>query len=179
MKKILFVFSAAVFILWSCSTPENKAGEKTASNGKVEKNLAAAKAVAEAFKTGNIASIDSVVAEDFIDHSDKGIVKGRDSLKAMINLMHKNAGNDMKMDVIREVGDDEYVFQWMHYTGTSDGSMGPKGPYDMHVIEISRYNNDSKVAEHWAYGDYAEMAKMMAAMQPPAGTPAADSAKKK
>ena len=92
-------------------------------------------------------------------------------------MMHKNP-HDMKMEAIRELADDDYVFQWMRYTGTSDGSMGPKGPYDMHVVEVSKYK-DGKAIEHWAYVDATEFMKMMGAGQPQAGQPAADTAKAK
>lgn len=102
---------------------------------------------------------------------------GRDSLKAMINMIHKNP-NDMKMEAIREVADDEYVFQWLRYTGTSDGSMGPAGPYDMHVIEVSKHK-DGKIVEHWAYMDATEMMKMMSAGQTQANQPADTSKTKK
>jgi hypothetical protein len=71
-----------------------------------------------------------VVAEDFIDHTDRGDMKGRDS-KAMVKFVHANF-NDMKSEKIREVAEGDFVYSWMRYTGTSDGTMGmPDGPYEM------------------------------------------------
>ena len=165
MRKLILASLALAMAFTSCET-KVKTNEESASTDQSERNLASARAVANAFKTGNTASIDSVVAEDFLDHTDQGDKVGRDSLKAMITLMHKSA-NDMKMETIRDVADDEYVFQWMRYTGTSDGSMGPKGPYDMKVIEVSKHN-DGKIVEHWAYVNAAEMMKMMAPPAKPA-----------
>jgi predicted SnoaL-like aldol condensation-catalyzing enzyme len=115
--------------------------------------------VAKAFETGDVSAIDSVVADDFVDHTDRGDKVGRDSLKAMVNMVRTNF-KDMKMETIRELADDEYTFQWMHYTGTSDGLMMPAGPFDMHGMEITKFR-DGKAVEHWAYMDVAEMMKMM------------------
>jgi hypothetical protein len=70
---------------------------------------------------------------------------------------------DMKMETVHELGDDQYVFSWMHFTGTSTGGMMPPGPYDMHAIEVSKFR-DGKVVEHWEFDDPAEMMKMMSQM---------------
>jgi predicted SnoaL-like aldol condensation-catalyzing enzyme len=165
MKKFLFVISTVlVCFLVSCSTKK----EETSSSGmsdKAKKNLEASHIVTDAFKTGDISKIDSAIAPDFVDHTDRGD-KNRDSLKAMITWMHSQPG-DMKMELVREFANDDYVYCHMHMTGTSDGSMGPKGPYDFNEIEVIRFNSDGKAVEHWAYEEVNEMMKMMGAMQPP------------
>src|SRR5687767_5196009 len=89
-----------------------------------------------------------------------GDKKGRESLKAMVNMIHSNF-KDMKMEKVREVADDEYVFTWMRYSGTSDGAMGmPKGPYDMSAIEVAKFK-DGKAVEHWSFMDMQDMMEMM------------------
>ena len=99
-----------------------------------KKNLAASDVVMKAFQTGDASGLDSVIADDFIDHTDRGDKKGRDSLKAMVNFVHANF-KDMKMEKIRDAADGDYVYSWMTYSGTSDGNMGmPKGPYKMSVL---------------------------------------------
>jgi predicted SnoaL-like aldol condensation-catalyzing enzyme len=96
------------------------------------------------------------------DHTDHGDM-GRDSLKAMISMMHKEFP-DMKSELIKELGDDDYVFSLMRFTGTSNGQMGmPKGPYDMHTVQVVRFK-DGKGVEHWEYTNWQEMEKMMAPM---------------
>jgi len=129
----------------------------------VQRNLDASHTISKAFETGDVSGIDSVVAEDFVDHSDHGDIKGRDSLKAMVKMMGGN--KNMKMDMKHEVADENYVFSWMRFYGTSDGSMGmPAGPYDMNAVEVSRMN-DGKIVEHWEFVNMQEMAKMMQQMQ--------------
>jgi len=171
MKQIISLFAIAfVFGLISCSNDKTeKTGTDTMSSDKkaspmAEKNLAAARAVSNAFGSGDASGIDSVVASDFVDHTERGD-KNRDTLKAMITMMRKSFP-DMKMDMLREFADDEYVFQLMRFTGTSNGQMGmPKGSYDMQAIEVSKFK-DGKAVEHWEYMTVPEMMKMMPA--PPA-----------
>jgi predicted SnoaL-like aldol condensation-catalyzing enzyme len=166
MRKILyFVLLGMPFLINGCN---NSADSSTASappsktSSMAEKNLAASHIVNKAFETGDPSMIDSAVAADFVDHSDHGDT-GRDSLKAMITMMHKGFP-DMKSELIKEVGDDDYVFSLMRFSGTSDGQMGmPKGPYDMHTVQVVRFK-DGKAVEHWEYTNWQEMEKMMAPM---------------
>lgn len=159
MKKYLLAVVASLFLF--CMSCNNKAGDDKMS-GQVEKNIAASHVVSDAFQTGDISKIDSVVASDFVDHTERGDM-GRDSLKAMITMWH-GASKDAKMEIIKELADDEYVFSWMRFTGTSDGSMGmPAGPYDMRSIEVVRFK-DGKAVEHWGFMEPREMMKWMQQM---------------
>ena len=157
MRKVFFAAFAAFVVLAACNQPSTKTDDQS------DKNLAAGRAIGKCFETGNTNAIDSFVADDFVDHTDRGDKMGKDSLKSMIAFIQSN-GKDMKMETLSETADKDYVFQWMRYTGTSNGAMGPAGPYDMKVMEVSRFK-DEKAVEHWAYMDAAEMMKMMGAMQ--------------
>ncbi len=160
MKKILISAFAGLFcICTSCNPPATTTADND-SKAQEEKNMAASDAVGKAFETGDASAIDSVVADDFIDHTDRGDMKGKDSLKAMINMVHTNF-KDMKMEKVRDVADGDYVYSWMKYSGTSDGTMGmPKGPYSMSAIELTKFK-DGKAVEHWSFMDSQDMAKMM------------------
>jgi len=141
----------------------------TTNDSQGEKNMAASRAIANAFQTGNTSAVDSFIADDFVDHTDHGDVRGKDSLKAMIKMVHENM-RDMKSEVVNDAASGDYVYTLMRYTGTSDGSMGmPVGPYDMKMIELSRFK-DGKAIEHWAYVDWNDAMKMMKASMPPADT---------
>lgn len=155
MKKIFF--AAAAFCL--CMSCNNEGGGSGMSE-QAKKNLAASDGVNKAFETGDVSKIDSFVAKDFVDHTDQGDKTGPDSLKAMINFVHTNF-KDMKMEKVKELADDEYVFSWMRYSGTSDGAMGmPKGPYKMNTMEVVKFK-DGKAIEHWAFMTMEDMMKMM------------------
>ena len=166
MKQVLSLFAIGVlFVCFSCG---NDKTEKTSAdtmsaekkgNSMAEKNLAASHIVNDAFKSGDISKIDDAIASDFVDHTDRGDMN-RDSLKAMIAMMPKEFP-DMKMETIKELADDDYVFSLMRWTGTSNGQMGmPKGPYDMKAIEVVRFK-DGKGVEHWSYMQPADVMKMM------------------
>lgn len=131
-------------------------------NAMAEKNLAASHIINKAFESGDTSAIDKAVADNFVDHTDMGD-KNRDSLKAMIVVMKKEFP-DMKMEIIKEVADNDYVFSLLRWTGTSNGQMGmPKGPYDMKAMEVVRYN-DGLAVEHWTYMQPANVIKMMPPM---------------
>ena len=177
MKKFfLIVFTALLGICISCN--DNKSATGTSDETKTgpeQKNMAAFNDITNAFQTGDASKIDSVVADDFVDHSDKGDVKGRDSLKAMIKMMHDNF-KDMKTDVQNTAANGDYVYGWMTYSGTSDGNMGmPKGPFKMSAVELAKFR-DGKATEHWSFMDMQDMAKMM---KPQAGGSMKDSTKMK
>jgi len=174
MKKIFLSLTAGlVFIVISCN--DKTAGTSTGLSTQAQKNLDASRVISNAFGTGDISGIDSVVASDFVDHtSDRGDV-GRDSLKAMIVMVNRDFP-DSKMEVLKEFADDDYVFSQMRFSGTSNGAMGmPVGPYDMLAIQVTKFK-DGKAVEHW---EYMEMGDMMKMMQPMDATKKPDTTKTK
>jgi predicted SnoaL-like aldol condensation-catalyzing enzyme len=157
MKKFLFILSVgAICFLISCNN-EKKEGEGGMSDA-AKKNMDAFNTVSDAFKSGDVSKIDSVVASDFVDHA--GMHEGnRDSLKAMITMMSmdKTAKSETKL----ELANDDYVAGWLHMTGSSNGDMGPKGaPYDMSTFELVKFK-DGKAIEHWGFMSMGDVMKMM------------------
>jgi hypothetical protein len=71
--------------------------------------------------------------------------------------------SDSKMETVKELADDDYVYQWMKESWTqTQESMGMKpGNYSFNMIEVSKFNADSKVTEHWSFIDVNDMMKMM------------------
>ncbi len=160
MKQFFMAAIAGIMLCFTACTGKMEA-KTTDSGSNQQKNIAASDAIMKAFQTGDVNAIDSVVSEDFLDHTDRGDIRGRDSLKAMIKVMQASF-KDMKTEKIHELADDEYVYSRMRYTGTSDGTMGmPKGPYDMTAMEVSKYK-DGKAIEHWGFMEMQAMTKMMA-----------------
>ena len=165
MKKIVLLISAGLFCCFvSCNNEENTATTGTTEtkeeSSMAKKNLEATHVVTKAFETGETGMIDSVVASDFVDHTDRGDM-GRDSLKAII-VAWKADSKDSKTEIIKELADDEYVFSWLRFTGTSGGTMPgmPAGPYNMTAIEVIRFK-DGKAVEHWGFMEPREMMKFM------------------
>jgi predicted SnoaL-like aldol condensation-catalyzing enzyme len=174
MKQILSLLAIGLLVAcFSCNnektekkTGDNMSAEKK-DNSMAEKNLAASHIVSDAFQSGDISKIDDAVAADFVDHTDRGDMN-RDSLKAMVIMTHKEFP-DQKMETIKELGDNDYVFSLLRWTGISNGQMGmPKGPYDMKAIEVVRFK-DGKAVEHWSYMQPQDVMKMV--QQQPAAKP--------
>ena len=160
MKRIFSIAFAGMLCMCTSCNDKTATATDDSKMAQEQKNIAAFNEVTNAFQTGDASKVDSVVADDFVDHSDRGDIKGRDSLKAMITMMHNNM-KDMKTEVRNSAANDDYVYGWMTYSGTSDGSMGmPKGPFKMSAIELAKFKN-GKAVEHWSFMDMQDMAKMM------------------
>ncbi len=162
MKKFFFAIAAGTlcFCISSCNTNspyENKA-DSTA-----EKNLAAANGINNAIQTGDVNNLGDYIATDGVDHAGmNGDVMGLDSIKAELAKVH-NMSPDMKRETVKELADDEYVFQWLRFTGTaatSDMGMPAGTKYDMTSIEVSKFK-EGKAIEHWTFMQPADMMKMM------------------
>lgn len=155
---------ASLLFIYSCNTSSPGGNASTA-----QKNMDAAHTINKAFETGDTTGLDNVVDANFLDHTDHGDVKGRDSLKSMIRMVH-GSSKDLKMILMSEAADSDMVFDQMHFKGTGDGVTMPAGPFEMHAIELTRYK-DGKAIEHWTYGDEGEMVKMMEKMYSPGNKP--------
>ena len=166
MKKFFPLIAGIAFCTFSCTDQQTSAETTTATKEEspaTKRNLEAFHAVVKSFETGDLSMIDSLVASDFVDHS-QGHQSNRDSLKAMITAWKADT-KDVKTETIKELADDDYVFGWLRFTGTSSGKMGmPAGPYTMTAIEVTKFR-DGKAVEHWTF---VEPREMMMAQQPPA-----------
>ena len=159
MKKVFIPACAAILVyLTSCTQTASTSGESSTE----KTNLAADSVISAAFRTGDASKVDSVVAADFVNHTDQGD-KNRDSLKVMIKMVHDSFPG-MKMNMVNQASNGDYVYSWMNFTGNSNGEMGiPKGPYDWHIIQLSKYK-DGKAVEHWEFIESRTVAKMQEEM---------------
>lgn len=158
MKKLfVFICALACLAMFSCTNNSATMSEKA------RKNLENARAVAKSFETKDISKLDDYIANDVVDHAAQGgESKGIDNLKKMFTQMEGTVTNS-KMDIVKEIADDDYVFQWMKESWTqTKESMGMKpGDYSFNMIEVSKFNADSKITEHWSFIDVNDAMKMM------------------
>lgn len=151
MKRLLFIFSAAIISLTTCSDKE----ESDDMSDKAKKNLESHRAIANMFETNDFSKIGDYIAVDAVDYAEGRPIKGLDSIKASFMKMDEMAG-DMKNEPIREMADDEYVMAWLRFTGTMNGTA-----FTTDAVEVSQYNKDSKVIAHWTFMQPADVMKMM------------------
>ena len=162
MKNLVLIACTVCFcFLISCNN------DKTASGGmsdKAKKNLESATAIAKMFESGDFSKLGDYVAADGVDHAGmNGDIKGVDSMKAQYSRM-MGMMSDMKNETVKELADDDYVFQWMKESMTPKvDMMGMKTGQrqTMNAIEVSKFNSDGKATEHWTFMDITEMMKMM------------------
>jgi predicted SnoaL-like aldol condensation-catalyzing enzyme len=170
MKKLLVIFSAGcICLLTSCSGKKEGGG----MSDKAKKNLEASQAIAKMFESGDWSKVGDYIAADGIDHASMNghDIVGLDSIKANFNKMTQMMSN-FKNEVVKEMADDDYVFQWMKETSTmkvDDPMSGMKAgsTSSFNAIEVSKFK-DGKVAEHWSFVDWNDAMKMM---QPPPAAP--------
>lgn len=134
-----------------------------AKSAKARKNLEACAMVNKAILSGDMAVLDKVLSEDAVDHAGMhGDLVGREAIKTELGKMHSMAP-DMKMEVIREIADDDYVFQWLRFSGTAataDMGMPAGTKFDMSAVEVVKFK-DGKAVEHWEFMQPSDMMKMM------------------
>ena len=159
MKKLFFISVGVCCFFISCQP--NAGMSDTA-----KKNLEAAQAVAKMFESGDFSKVGDYIAADAVDHAGmNGDVKGLDSLKASFAQM-TGMMSDMKNEIIKELADDEYTFQWMKQSSTMKVDAmgmkaGSKNTFD--AIEVSKFK-DGKITEHWTFLSTTDLPKMMSAM---------------
>ena len=174
MKQLLsitltaIVCSAIVCSMSACnSTGNTPAVQPTIDAG--QKNLLATNAINKAIETGDMTNLGDYIAADAVDHSGShGDVIGLDSIKAGLAPVHKMATNDLKFEVVKELADSEYVFQWVRATGTAattdmGAAIGSK--FNLSFVSVSKFKG-GKATEHWEFEQPADVMKMMA--PPPA-----------
>lgn len=174
MKKLVFAASSAIFCLVGCSNKDSGGMSE-----KAKKNLATAQAVSNSFSSGDHSKLGDYIATDAVDHSGMtGEVKGLDNIKAEFDEFGKTM-SDMKNEVVKEIADDDYVFQWMKETSTMKvDAMGMKAgsTNTFNAIEVSKFNADGKITDHWSFTSMNDVMKMM---QPPPMEAKKDTANKK
>jgi predicted RecA/RadA family phage recombinase len=138
------------------------------------KNLAAANAINKAIESGDMSNVGDYIAADALDHSgEHGDVVGLDSIKAELAPVHKLAANDLKFEVVKELADSDYVFQWERMTGTAaTAGMGVAvgSKFSVATMGVTKFKN-GKATEHWEFMQPADMMKMMAAPAKPVPAP--------
>lgn len=170
MKKLLFTAATAMlFFMISCKdTGTSSTTASTSDNAKNDSNLANNRKVMKAIETGDSSVINSLIADDAVDHQGPNgqDVKGGDSVKHMLADMHNHI-KDLKFDVKTDAANGDYIFSMARMTGTTtDASMGmpPGTKVDMLGSDVIKVK-DGKMVEHWGFIDANEMMKHTPPMQ--------------
>ncbi len=160
MKKIFLTLAAASALIFSACN----SGGKTGMSDTAKKNLETARAIGKMFENTDLSKAGDYFATDAVEHESMNgqDIKGLDSMKAnfagMFTMM-----KDFKNDIVKELADDDYTFQWVKESWTMkvDGMSGKAGSTgSANVIEVCKFK-DGKVSDHWSFMDFTDMMKMM------------------
>jgi predicted SnoaL-like aldol condensation-catalyzing enzyme len=131
-----------------------------------EKNLAHNKEIYKAIETGDVSKIKDYIDKDAVDHgggANGQDVNGGDSIITMLGNIH-NSFTDLKMEVIADATNGDYVFSLVHLTGTTTANPGmgmpPNKKMDSKSVDVVKMKN-GKAIEHWEFMDPKEMMEMM------------------
>lgn len=170
MKKLFFAIVAVMLCFFMSCKDSGTSSTTSSSNGNSmnDSNLEKNRRVMKAIETGDSATINSLIADDAVDHQGPhGDIKGGDSIRHWLTDMH-NHMKDLKFDVIADAANGDYIFSLSTMKGTcTDASMGmPAGTVmNEKTVDVIKVK-DGKMVEHWGFLDAAEMMKNM----PPMGS---------
>ena len=122
----------------------------------------------EVWNKGNLASVDELVARDFVGHGPgRRVTRGPAALKQIVARM-RTAFPDMHFTVEDEISEgDKVVTRWIG-RGTHQGEWSGKAPTGKHVsftgIAIRRIAG-GKIAERWVNVDYTGLIRQIGADQ--------------
>ena len=159
-KSMLFLFAILSVAYMSCNSGGMSATAK--------KNLEVNTAIMKAYESGDFSKMGDYIAADAVDHGgEKGDVKGLENIISEMKR-YREMVKDAKVEVIKEMADDNYVMSWTKTSGTMTMSgMGKQAgeTTSMSGIDVTKFK-DGKAVEHWIFMDGAEVGKMMQAMMP-------------
>jgi predicted ester cyclase len=124
----------------------------------------------EGFSQGNADVLDEVMSEDFVNHNaPPGMDTSREGVKSVIRI-EREGFPDLRVDLIREFEDGEFVIQHVTLTGTHKGLVFGAEPTGRTIswneIHIARVR-DGRVSDHWACNDLHVLLMQLGKMTPP------------
>jgi predicted ester cyclase len=142
----------------------------------VARNIDVVKRLEQAYNTRDTDTIRASVAANFVAHT-----VGSEMLPPGVEgAIAANAGSvasfpDKRTEILEIFGDGDRVVSHVRMTGTNDGgipwaNVPANGNHvDFDWIQISRHDDEGRIAETWAQMDVAKMFMQLGAMEAPEG----------
>jgi ketosteroid isomerase-like protein len=172
MKHFLFAMIAVALI--SCNSNDTKVAgseDKTDHMEMAKKNTEKMKAVYHAIETGDVSGLDSLIADDAVDHNgnpDGTDVKGKENIKKMLAEIHTYFDN-LKMEYMSDAtsADGEYQFSSVRMTGKAKANpWGMPVGMDMDETSVDMVKiKDGKATDHWNFMSMKDVHEMMQGMK--------------
>ena len=170
MKRLFVIEVLALVIAFSAckDTGSEKAAVNASTNTTSDDShvalLRTNREVSHAIETGDVEVLRKHLGTNSVDHGSgpNGTdIAGEDLIKQLA-AVHNDIDN-MKMEILQEATNVEYVFTLVHLTGTTNKpvwGMPANFKIDSKSVDVVRVDN-MKMKDHWSYMDPAEMMKMM------------------
>jgi len=84
-EKIFFAAFAGFLCFFTSCNSNTGSTTGNSNDTQKQKNLAANELIIRAFETRDVSKVDSAVSENFLDHTDRGDMRGSDSLKQRLS----------------------------------------------------------------------------------------------
>ncbi|MGW0771480.1 ester cyclase [Streptomyces sp. NPDC002676] len=124
----------------------------------------------EAFSQGKVDVLDELMTEDFVNHNaPPGMDTSKEGVKSVIRV-EREGFPDMKVELIRDFEEGEFVIQHVKVSGTHKGSVFGAEPTgrtitwnEIHIVKL----RDGRVSDHWACNDLHVLLMQLGKMTPP------------
>lgn len=132
----------------------------------IEENKAAARQLVDEYLNGrNVAVVDELTSEDFVDHQGGvGVTGGRQDLKEFIGGF-LSSFEDLQFEAEHLVAEDEFVCIHLvargTHTGEFQGIPATGKPVTIGGISMVRYDNEGRMAERWNVVDIAGLLRQI------------------
>lgn len=161
MKKILFASATiCAFTFFSCA--EN--AKKEDASVTIKENSSN---FYKAMEAGDEAKLKSWLNADAIDHNggpNGEDVVGADKITAMLTQMHNSFEPGLKMNVVSQAVDGDYLYSLVELKGTTTANpaMGfpPSTNMDSRSVDVVKLK-DGKAQEHWGFMSIPDVMMMM------------------
>ena len=130
-----------------------------------EENEGLLLAYIEAWNTGDLDSLDSIVSDDFIRHGNYGTVESKEELRQLISRSH-GFFRDLRIEVDDAVaGPTKGALRWRFRGGFGDAS------FDLESLNFAMYHfSQGRISQEWVHGNAADYWRSMGYRIMPPGT---------
>lgn len=162
MKKNLFALAAiCTCVLYSCAGDAGKKDDASVTIKETNTNFY------KAIENGDEATIKKWINADAVDHNVGPTgedVVGADKITAMLTQMHSSFEPGMKMNIVSQAVDGDYLYTLVEMKGTTTANPGmgfpPSTKMDTRSVDVVKLK-DKKAQEHWAFMGMPDVMMMM------------------
>jgi predicted ester cyclase len=144
--------------------------------GDIERNIDVVRRLEAAYNARDYSALPELVRDDLVAHTPSADPAGQNHAGLQANNEGAYSGFPDKQTTIEDIfGEGDYVVARVRNRGTNKGGLPWFGipandaPIDLQWIQISRHDEDGKVAETWAQMETMKLMQQLGAMPGPEG----------